>query len=92
MKRRSVISLPLWLGAHRAWNFLSNNTALWGKTAAEPLPHATANDNRIVLENSNHKLEFDRKNARLLSFRSTRAPDQEFAVATDLCRFSSSSI
>jgi hypothetical protein len=40
--------------------------------------------NRIVLENSNHKLEFDRKSARLLSFRSTLAPDQEFAVATDL--------
>src|ERR1019366_4364875 len=83
MKRRSVISLPLWLGTRRAWNFLSNNMALSGKTEGEPSPQATDNENRIVIENSNHKLEFDRKSARLLSFRSTSATDQEFAVSTD---------
>jgi hypothetical protein len=49
----------------------------------EAPPPATDNDNRIVIENSNHKLEFDRKTARLLSLRAGVAPDQEFAVASD---------
>jgi hypothetical protein len=40
-------------------------------------------ENGILIENSNHKLEFDRKNARLLSLRANIAPDQEFAVAND---------
>ena len=84
MKRRSVISMPLWLGARRAWNFLTKNMAMPGNTVGEPSLPAIDNENRIVIENSNHKLGFDRKNARLLSLRATIAPDQEFAVATSL--------
>ena len=84
MKRRSVISMPLWLGARRAWNFLTKNMAMPGNTVGEPSLPATDDENRIVIENSNHKLEFDRKNARLLSLRATSAPDQEFAVAASL--------
>ncbi len=45
---------------------------------------ATTSETGYILENSNHRLEFDRKNVRLLSLRAKVAPDQEFAVANDL--------
>ena len=84
MTRRTVIGSPLLLGAQRIWNKLFRGSGPAGTARGEsPNPAPDAKDG-ILLENSNHKLEFDRKNARLLSFRSTLAPDQEFAVATDL--------
>jgi hypothetical protein len=71
------------LGARRAWNMLAGSlTPAKAKGGEAPLP-AQAGENVILLENSNHKLEFDGKSARLLSVRSKLAPDQEFAVSND---------
>ena len=82
MTRRTVIWSPLVLGARRAWNMLANGvTSAWAAKGAVPnLP--PDGERGIILENSNHKLEFDRKNARLLSMRARSAPEQEFAVAS----------
>lgn len=44
---------------------------------------APSDPETIVLENSNHKLAFDPKSARLLSFRAQAVPEQEFAVSDD---------
>ena len=83
MTRRTVLWSPLWLGARRAWNMLAKGlTPAWAAKGAAPAPTRDSEDT-ILLENSDHKLEFDRKNARLLSLRSKIAPDQEFAVASD---------
>ena len=83
MTRRTVIWSPLLLGARRAWNMLAEGVAPAGAGRGE-VPARTGNvGNGILLENSNHKLEFDRKSARLLSLRSNFAPDQEFAISDD---------
>jgi hypothetical protein len=66
------------------WNKLSRGLGPVGTASSKSPAPAQYARNSILLENSNHKLEFDRKSARLLSFRGTLAPDQEFAVATDL--------
>ena len=83
MTRRTVLWSPLLLGARRVWNFLSNGTALRRAGNGKALPATTGHEDRIIIENPNHKLEFDRKNARLLSLKATSAPDQEFAVSND---------
>jgi hypothetical protein len=57
-------------------------TAGWAAGAEAATPAQNGEDG-ILLENSNHKLAFDPKSARLLSLRSTLAPDQEFAVSNE---------
>jgi len=84
MTRRTVIGSPLLLGAQRISNKFFRGLGPAGTAGGESPTPAPDVQNGFLLENSNHKLEFDRKNARLLSFRSTFAPDQEFAVAADL--------
>ncbi len=83
MTRRTVIWSPLLLAARRAWAFLSSGPATNSFAGAEAEPIAADDSNRIVLENSNHKLEFDSKSARLISFRARITPTQEFAVASE---------
>ena len=83
MTRRTVLWSPMLLGARRAWNvFAKGCLPDWAAVSETPAPAGGANDN-ILLGNSNHKLEFDRKNARLLSFRANAAPGQEFVVPSD---------
>ena len=83
MTRRTVIWSPLLLGARRAWNALAKGlTPAWAAGSAPPVP-ASGGQNGIALETSNHRLRFDDKTARLLSLRSTLAPDQEFSVSNE---------
>jgi len=82
MRRRTVLELPILLGTRRAWNFLANSLAPFREAKGEAPPAAADRENRIILENSNQKLEFDRKDARLASFIAKTAPEQEFAVAS----------
>ena len=83
MTRRTVIWSPMLLGARRAWNMLAKGlTPAGAGTGSAPTP-APDGGNGILLENSNHKLAFDPKNARLLSLKAKIAPDQEFAVSND---------
>jgi hypothetical protein len=56
-------------------------TPAWAVKSEAPAP-ASGGENGFLLENSNHKLAFDDKTARLLSLRSTLAPEQEFAVSS----------
>lgn len=78
MTRRTILWSPLLLGARKLSGAL---------TGATPLPpednKGTAGPDTIVIENSNHKLQFDRKTARLLSFRAKEASAQEFVVSND---------
>ena len=83
MTRRTVLWSSLLLGARRVWKFLSNSTALTRAGDADTLPITTGYQDSIIMENLNHKLEFDRKNARLLSLKATSALDQEFAVSNE---------
>src|ERR1700693_1938195 len=83
MKRRAVLWSPLLLGARRVWKSLAASLAPDRAAIGEVQPRAIDDENRIILENSNHRLSFDRKNARLLSFRAKSAADQEFIVSTD---------
>ena len=82
MTRRTVIWSPVLLGARRAWNVLAKG--LLPQSPANGETPAPVNDERpgILLENSNHKLEFDGKDGRLLSLRPSDALEQEFAVAS----------
>src|SRR5258708_4643441 len=84
MTRKTVIRSPLRLGARRTWNLLAKGLNFAGaeKGALSDLPPEA--EKRITLQNPNHKLEFDARNACLLSLRSTIAPDQEFAVSSSL--------
>src|ERR1035437_9634651 len=83
MTRRTVIWSPLLLGARRAWNMLAKGGAPAGPVRNGDETQAKNVDNGTVLENANHKLAFDPKNARLLSLRAKIAPDQEFAISDD---------
>jgi len=57
--------------------------ALKGSAPKPPARNETAAEpDSIVLENANHKLQFDPRTARLLSFRAQAAPEQEFVVST----------
>jgi hypothetical protein len=66
------------LGARKVWNALNG-----ADTTATPATDSEVSDgpDGILLENANHKLQFDRKTARLLSFRGKDAPAQEFVVS-----------
>lgn len=81
MTRRTVLWSSLLLGGRRVWKFLSNSTASTLAGNADTLPTTTGYQDSIIMENLNHMLEFDRKNARLLSMKATSALDQEFAVS-----------
>jgi hypothetical protein len=83
MTRRTVIGSPMLLGAQRAWNILFKGLAPAWAASGQAQTRANDVENGILLENSNHNLEFDRKNARLLSLRANIAPDQEFAIPDD---------
>jgi hypothetical protein len=81
MIRRTFLSSPLLLKAHSLWKNLSQNLASFmSQEKDSPLAAASAED-VFTLENSNHKLEFDRKTAQLLSLRSKGAPQQEFVIS-----------
>ena len=80
MKRRTVLWSPLLLRARKLWSAISGS--------AMPVPPAkgkfrAGDPDHIVLENSNHKLQFDRRTARLVSFRSKKANPQEFVVSNE---------
>ena len=83
MTRRTVIWSPLLLGVTRAWNALAKGLTPGWMAGSTPASSASGEQNGIALESSNHKLAFDDKTARLLSLRSTLAPDQEFIVSND---------
>jgi len=83
MTRRTVIWSPLLLGVTRAWNALAKGLTPGWMAGSTPASPASGEQNGIALESSNHKLAFDDKTARLLSLRSTLAPDQEFIVSND---------
>ncbi len=82
MKRRTLLELPILLGTRRAWNFLANTLTPSRAAKGEVPPSAPEPKDRLTLENSNHKLQFDRKDARLVSFIAKSAPSQEFIVAS----------
>lgn len=77
MTRRTVLWSPLLLGARRLWGALTSG--------ATPSPEAEGQGDgkpdAIVIENSNHKLQFDRETARLLSFRAKGVAAQEFVAS-----------
>jgi hypothetical protein len=77
MTRRTVLWSPLLLAARRLWD------AIKGSAAEPARDEEVGEPGSIVLENSNHKLQFDRRTARLLSFRAKAAPEQEFVVSND---------
>ena len=82
MTRRTVIWSPVILGVRRMWKFLSTGgVARWRPAEHSSQSQITDSENRVVLENSNHKLEFDRKNARLISLKAKAAPGQEFIIS-----------
>jgi hypothetical protein len=60
---------------------------LWKPLAGSATPIIAADggpDNRantVTIENTNHRLQFDRNSGRLASFRAKAAPDQEFIVS-----------
>src|SRR5579862_5729744 len=83
MTRRTVIWSPLLLGVRRAWSMLAKGVAPAGAGRGEAQARTGNLENGIWLENSNHKLAFDSKNARLLSLQSKIAPGQEFAIVHD---------
>ncbi len=83
MTRRTVIWSPLLLAARRAWAFLSSGPAPNSFAGVEGNAAAANDPTPVVLENANHKLEFDPKSARLISFRAKLAPTQEFAVSSE---------
>jgi Domain of unknown function (DUF6259) len=78
MTRRTVLWSPLALGAGKLWDALQGDA-----TKPPDGGEKGAESDRIVLENSNHKLEFDHRTARLLSFRAKAAPQQEFIVSNE---------
>ena len=76
MTRRTLLWSPLLLGARKVWNALAPALpAVGSEVSGEQAP--------IVLENANHKLQFDGQTARLLSFRSKDASAQEFVVSDE---------
>src|SRR6266849_4423892 len=83
MNRRTVLWSPLLLGAQRVWKTLANSLAPAKLALSDAPTQASAEEAAIVLGNSNHQLKFDRKNARLLSFKAKDAPDQEFIVSSE---------
>ena len=84
MTRRTVVWSPLLLGLRHARAFLSNRVTETPAGDAEAQGSSTTREpDRIVLENRNHKLEFDPKSARLLSFRAHAALEQEFVISGD---------
>jgi hypothetical protein len=69
------------LGAKRAWKMLSRGFApAAGVDAQTP---GRDEENGIVLANTNHRLAFDPKTARLVSLKAGIAPDQEFVLRND---------
>jgi hypothetical protein len=82
VKRRTVIWSPILLGARRGWDLLAKAFTL-PVASGEAQPLAADSEGGIVLENSNHRLAFDSKTARLHSLKAKIAPDQEFAVLND---------
>lgn len=83
MTRRTVIWSPLLLGLRHARAFLSNRLTAMRAGDVRAQGGATPDPGKVVLENSNQKLEFDRRSARLLSFRAQAAPQQEFVISGD---------
>ncbi len=83
MTRRTMLWSPILLGAKRAWNALTIGIAgPWG--AARETPAAVPEGSSgTTLATPNHKIVLDEKTARLLSLRSTLAPEQEFIVSND---------
>ena len=76
MTRRTVLWSPLLLGARKLWGAITG-----GSSPMQPADsQATGEPSTIVIENANHRLQFDRKTARLLSFRAKVASAQEFVV------------
>lgn len=76
MTRRTVLWSPLLLAARKAWRALAG-----APTIPPVVDEGTSGPDGIVLENFNHRLQFDRETARLLSFRAQEAPAQEFVVS-----------
>ncbi|HEV2492293.1 MAG TPA: DUF6259 domain-containing protein [Terriglobia bacterium] len=83
MTRRTVVWSPLLLGLRQLRSVLFNRLTATRTGDAKAQGGNTLGPDAIVLENSNHKLAFDPRSVRLLSFRAQVAPDQEFAVSND---------
>ena len=83
MTRRSLFWSPLLLAGRRVWNLLSKNPAPALYASRETPPAGGDTEERIIIENASHRLGFDRKTARWVSFRAKAASDQEFIVSSD---------
>src|ERR1051326_6959393 len=78
MRRRTVLWSPLLFGVRHVWDSFKGGaspTILSARDTGIPEP------DDAVLENTNHKLRFDRRTGRLTSFRAKSAPEQEFIVS-----------
>lgn len=83
MNRRTILFSPLFLAARQLWGRIAPSETAAPANARKISSGAPNNDEKMIVKNGNHTLQFDLETGRLVSLRAADAPDQEFIPSGD---------